>query len=36
MNAEAVRYSLERHLTMKGSARRSELELVSAVEVVDP
>ena len=36
MNAEAVRYSLERHLTMKGSARRSELELVSAIEVVDP
>jgi peptide/nickel transport system substrate-binding protein len=36
MNAEAVRYSLDRHLTMKGSARRSELELVSAIEVVDP
>ncbi len=36
MDAEAVRYSLDRHLTMKGSARRSELELVSAIEVVDP
>jgi peptide/nickel transport system substrate-binding protein len=36
MDAEAVRYSLDRHLTMKGSARRSELELVAAVEVVDP
>ena len=26
MNAEAVRYSLDRHLNMKGSNRRSELE----------
>jgi peptide/nickel transport system substrate-binding protein len=36
MNAEAVRYSLDRHLNIKGSARRSELELVTAIEVVDP
>jgi peptide/nickel transport system substrate-binding protein len=36
MNAEAVRFSLDRHLTIKGSARRSELELVTAIEVVDP
>jgi peptide/nickel transport system substrate-binding protein len=36
MNAEAVRYSLDRHLTMKGSSRRSELQPVSAIEVVDP
>ncbi len=36
MNAEAVRFSLDRHLNMKGSARRSELELVEAIEVVDP
>ncbi len=36
MTAEAVRFSLDRHLNMKGSARRSELELVSAIEVVDP
>jgi peptide/nickel transport system substrate-binding protein len=36
MNAEAVRFSLDRHLNMKGSGRRSELELVTAIEVVDP
>ncbi|HSB69485.1 MAG TPA: ABC transporter substrate-binding protein [Candidatus Methylomirabilis sp.] len=36
MDAEAVRYSLDRHLNMKGSSRRSELELVSTIEVVDP
>jgi len=36
MDAEAVRYSLDRHLNTKGSARRSELELVTAIEVVDP
>jgi peptide/nickel transport system substrate-binding protein len=36
MDAEAVRYSLDRHLSIKGSARRSELELVTAIEVVDP
>src|SRR4030042_1073466 len=32
MNAEAVRYSLDRHLTMKGSSRRSELESVNIIE----
>jgi peptide/nickel transport system substrate-binding protein len=36
MNAEAVRYSLDRHLNMKGSNRRSELESVNTIEVVDP
>ncbi|HZP38960.1 MAG TPA: ABC transporter substrate-binding protein [Methylomirabilota bacterium] len=36
MNAEAVKFSLDRHREMKGSNRRSELESVSAVEVVDP
>lgn len=36
MDAEAVRFSLDRHRAMKGSNRRSELELVTAVEVVDP
>ena len=36
MNAEAVRYSLDRHLNMKGSSRRSELELVESIEAVDP
>ncbi len=36
MNAEAVRYSLDRHHNMKGSNRRSELEGLTTVEVVDP
>jgi peptide/nickel transport system substrate-binding protein len=36
MDAEAVRFSLDRHRTMKGSNRRSELESVNTVEVVDP
>jgi peptide/nickel transport system substrate-binding protein len=35
MNAEAVRYSLDRHINMKGSNRRSELDSVTAVEAVD-
>jgi peptide/nickel transport system substrate-binding protein len=36
MDAEAVKYSLERHKTMQGSNRRGELAPVQAVEVVDP
>ena len=36
MDAEAVRYSLDRHLTMQGSFRRSEISEVERVEVVDP
>jgi peptide/nickel transport system substrate-binding protein len=36
MNAEAVKFSLDRHREMKGSNRRSELDPVTAVEVVDP
>ena len=36
MDAEAVRFSLDRHRTLKGSNRRSELDGVAAVEVVDP
>ncbi len=36
MNAESVRYSLDRHLNMKGSNRRSELESVNSIEAVDP
>src|SRR5512144_2615643 len=36
MTAEAVKFSLDRHRTMAGSNRRSELESVTAVEVVDP
>jgi peptide/nickel transport system substrate-binding protein len=34
--AEAMKYSLDRHRTLTGSNRKSELESVSAVEVVDP
>jgi peptide/nickel transport system substrate-binding protein len=34
--AEAMKLSLDRHREMKGSNRRSELESVTAVEVVDP
>lgn len=36
MDAEAVRYSLNRHLTMQGSFRRSEIADMQSVEVVDP
>ena len=36
MDAEAVRYSLNRHLTMQGSFRRSEIADMESVEVVDP
>jgi peptide/nickel transport system substrate-binding protein len=36
MTAESVVYSLNRHLTMQGSFRRSEMGGVTAVEVVDP
>ncbi len=36
MDAEAVRFSLDRHLHMKGSNRRSEIDLITAIEVVDP
>ncbi len=36
MDAEAVRYSLNRHLTMQGSFRRSEINTIEAIEVVDP
>ncbi|HSS86104.1 MAG TPA: ABC transporter substrate-binding protein, partial [Reyranella sp.] len=35
-NAAAAKYSLERHLNMKGSFRRPELAAVDTVEVVDP
>ncbi|WP_242662603.1 ABC transporter substrate-binding protein, partial [Teichococcus deserti] len=35
MDAEAVRYSLNRHLTLQGSFRRSEIGTVEAIEVVD-
>jgi peptide/nickel transport system substrate-binding protein len=36
MDAESVKFSLERHRTLKGSNRASELAPVEAVEVVDP
>ncbi len=36
MDAEAVRFSLDRHRTMQGSFRRSEINVVESVEVVDP
>ncbi|KAA2235200.1 ABC transporter substrate-binding protein [Salinarimonas soli] len=36
MDAKAVKFSLDRHLGMQGSFRRSELSVVDAIEVVDP
>ncbi|HVY43273.1 MAG TPA: ABC transporter substrate-binding protein [Hyphomicrobiaceae bacterium] len=36
MDAEAVKFSLERHMTMQGSFRKPELAAVNKVEVVDP
>ena len=36
MDAEAVKYTLERHLTMPGSFRRAEINAIDHVEVVDP
>lgn len=36
MDAEAVKFSLERHLTMQGSKRRSEISAVTSIDVVDP
>jgi peptide/nickel transport system substrate-binding protein len=36
MDAEAVRYSLNRHLTLQGSFRRSEISALDSIEVVDP
>jgi peptide/nickel transport system substrate-binding protein len=35
-DAAAAKYSLDRHLTMKGSFRRSEISVIDSVEVVDP
>jgi peptide/nickel transport system substrate-binding protein len=35
-NAEAAKYSLDRHLTMKGSFRKPEIGSVEKVEIVDP
>lgn len=36
MDAEAVRYSLDRHLNFQGSFRKPELAAVDKIEVVDP
>ncbi len=36
MDAESVRYSLDRHLNMQGSFRRGEMGNITAIEVVDP
>jgi len=36
LDAAAVKYSLERHLTMQGSFRRSEINVMDRVEAVDP
>jgi len=36
MDAAAVKYSLDRHLTLPGTYRKSEMGAVTAVEVVDP
>src|SRR5229473_188627 len=35
-DAAAAKYSLERHLKMKGSFRRPEISSIDTVEVVDP
>jgi peptide/nickel transport system substrate-binding protein len=36
LDAEAVKFSLERHKTMAGSNRRTELTQVTSIDVVDP
>jgi len=36
LDAEAVKYSLQRHLTLQGSFRKSEISSIDHVEVVDP
>jgi peptide/nickel transport system substrate-binding protein len=36
LDAAAVKYTLERHLTMPGSFRRSEIASIDHVEIVDP
>jgi peptide/nickel transport system substrate-binding protein len=36
MDADAVKTSLERHLTLEGSFRRSEISQIDHIEIVDP
>jgi peptide/nickel transport system substrate-binding protein len=35
-DAEAVKFNLERHLTMKGSTRKSEIGAIKSIDVIDP
>ena len=35
-DADAAKFTLDRHLTMQGSFRRSEISVVSSIDVVDP
>jgi len=35
MNAEAVKYSLNRHLTMQGSTRKGEISPIQSIDVID-
>jgi peptide/nickel transport system substrate-binding protein len=35
MNAEAVKYSLNRHLTLQGSTRKGEISSIQSIDVVD-
>ena len=35
-NAEAAKFSLERHLTMTGSFRKPEVAAIDTIDVVDP
>ena len=35
LNAEAVKYSLNRHLTMQGSTRKGEIASIQSIDVVD-
>ena len=36
LDAHAVKYSLERHMKMPGSMRKTELEMIASIDVVDP
>ncbi len=36
LDAAAVKYTMERHLTMQGSGRRAEISALDHVEIVDP
>jgi peptide/nickel transport system substrate-binding protein len=36
LDANAVRYSLERHLTLPGSFRKSEINAIDRIEAIDP